>query len=431
MGRKLMHEKAPSTVTSAMQMTLLAGFLGWMMDGFEQGIFPMLASPALNSMVPSEIAAQGAQAAKGWVGDWMGWITSAYLLGAAFGGAAFGWLGDRVGRVRAMSLSILFYSIFSGLCYFAHEPWHFLVFRFLASLGMGGEWALGVALVMEVWPERHRSKMAGAIGMAANAGYVLVGVVALLYPATGDTWRTHFLIGASPALLTLLVRIFVPESERWKQAVQAEAAAPTGRSKLGEVFGAGLRGSTLAAILLTSIVFIATWGAVQWISLWVDSLAGPANPRAKAYAMVVLSVGACISTFLAPVLLARFSRRTGYQLLCGLALITCLWLYRTPAEWGPLMMVKIFTLGLTSTAFFGFFPLYLPELFPTRIRATGQGICFNAGRIVAIPFVIFSGRLVETLGGYQQAAATVTLIYALGLFAAFLAKETSGRPLED
>jgi hypothetical protein len=95
------------------------------------------------------------------------------------------------------------------------------------------------------------------------------------------------------------------------------------------------------------------------------------------------------------------------------------------------MMVKIFTLGLTSTAFFGFFPLYLPELFPTRIRATGQGICFNAGRIVAIPFVIFSGRLVETLGGYQQAAATVTLIYALGLFAAFLAKETSGRPLED
>ncbi|MGA0133949.1 MAG: MFS transporter [Opitutales bacterium] len=425
-----MKESSPSPVTRAMQMTLLAGFLGWMMDGFEQGIFPMLASPALNSMVPPEVVGQGAQAAKGWVGGWMGWITSAYLLGAALGGAAFGWLGDRIGRVRAMSLSILFYSLFSGLCYFAQEPWHFLVFRFFASLGMGGEWALGVALVMEVWPERHRSKMAGAIGMAANAGYVLVGVVGLLYPATAETWRVHFLIGASPAILTLLVRLFVPESERWKQAVRSESAV-RGPSKIAEVFGPERRGAAFAAILLTSIVNIGTWGAVQWVSLWVESLAGEGNPRAKAYAMAILSVGACIGTFLAPVLLAPLPRRRGYQLLSCFALAACFWLYRTPAEWGALMMLKILLLGGTTAAFFGFFPLYLPELFPTRIRATGQGICFNAGRIVAIPFVVFSGFLVERLGGYQSAAAAVTLVYLLGILAPLLARETGGRPLED
>lgn len=424
-------------ITGGMQMTLLAGFLGWMMDGYEQAIFPVLASPALKSMVPAEIAALGVQSVNGWVGGWMGWITASFLLGAALGGAAFGWLGDRIGRVRAMSFSILFYSIFSGICYFATDPIHLAAARFMAALGMGGEWALGVALVMEAWPERHRSKMAGAIGMAANLGMVLVGCVALAYPASGDSWRTHFLIGASPAVITLLIRFFVPESEKWKRSAAreaaVEAAAPSvpSRSRIAEVFGPALRGSTIAGILMVSVVFVGTWGAVQWISLWVSELAGPENTRAKAWAMVMLSSGACVSTFLAPLFLAGLPRRRGYQLLCVFALLVSAWIYRTPAEWGGFMLFKIFMLGLAATAFFGFFPLYLPELFPTRVRATGQGICYNTGRLVAIPFVLLSGKLVETLGGYQNAAAAITLVYAVGLFVAFLGRETSGQALQD
>ncbi|NBV48627.1 MAG: MFS transporter, partial [Verrucomicrobia bacterium] len=257
-------------ITKGMQMTLLAGFLGWMMDGYEQALFPTLAGPALKSMVPSDIAALGAKAVNGWVGGWMGVITSAFLVGAALGGAAFGWLGDRIGRVKAMSFSILFYSLFSGVCYFATDPTHLAAARFMAALGMGGEWALGVALVMEAWPERHRSKMAGAIGMAANLGMVLVGCMALAYPADGSSWRVHFLIGASPAILTLLIRLFVPESEKWERSAAKEAAsvAPA-RSKIGEVFGSELRGTTIAGILMVSVVFVGTWGAVQWIPLWI------------------------------------------------------------------------------------------------------------------------------------------------------------------
>ena len=179
---------------------------------------------------------------------------------------------------------------------------------------------------------------------------------------------------------------------------------------------------------------------MQWIPLWVGELAGPENPRAKALAMVIVSVGACTSTFIAPLLLAKLRRRLGYQLLCLFALAATLWIYRTPADWsGPklfdifpmLMAVKVFVLGMTATAFFGFFPLYLPELFPTRVRATGQGICYNTGRLVAVPFVLLSGKLVESLGGYQQAAAAITLVYAVGLFVAFLGKETSGQALQD
>jgi MFS family permease len=340
-----------------------------------------------------------------------------------------------------MSLSIFTYAIFTGLCGFATEAWHIAVLRFIASLGMGGEWSLGVALVMEAWPERHRSKMAGAIGMAANAGMVLVGCMALAYPADGESWRIHFLIGASPAILTLLIRLFVPESEKWERSAAKEAAsvAPA-RSKIGEVFGGELRGGTIAGILMVSVVFVGTWGAVQWIPLWVSELAGPDNPRAKALAMVIVSVGACTSTFIAPLLLAGQPRRRGYQILCVFALAATLWIYRTPANWSGdmlfgifpyVMAAKVFLLGMAATAFFGFFPLYLPELFPTRVRATGQGICYNTGRLVAVPFVLLSGKLVESLGGYQQAAAAITLVYGVGLLVAFLGKETSGQALQD
>ena len=422
-------------ITKGMQMTLLAGFLGWMMDGYEQALFPTLARPALESMAPVGVVVDD------FVGRWMGIITSAFLLGAAIGGAAFGWLGDRIGRVKAMSFSILFYSIFSGVCYFATDPLHLAGARFMAALGMGGEWALGVALVMEAWPERHRSKMAGAIGMAANLGMVLVGCMALAYPVDGSSWRIHFLIGASPAILTLLIRLFVPESEKWERANAKEALSTVpAKSRLAEIFSGELRGSTIAGILMVSVVFVGTWGAVQWIPLWIGKLAGPENPRAKALALVIVSVGACTSTFIAPLLLAGLRRRLGYQLLCLFALAATLWIYRTPADWSGymlfgifpwLMAVKIFVLGMAATAFFGFFPLYLPELFPTRVRATGQGICYNTGRIVAIPFVLLSGELVKHLGGYQQAAAAITLVYAVGLLVAFLGKETSGQALQE
>jgi MFS family permease len=258
-----------------------------------------------------------------------------------------------------------------------------------------------------------------------------VGCVALAYPASNESWRIHFLIGASPALITLLIRLFVPESEKWKKA--SEQATQTGQpaSRIIEVFQPPYRRATIGGILLVSVVLIGTWGAVQWIPLWVTELAGPANTRAKAYAMVLVSSGACVGTACAPILLARFTRRRGYQLLCLAAVLMSFWIFRTPATWGPLLWLKIFLLGCTATAFYGFFPLYLPELFPTKIRATGQGICYNTGRMVAVPFVLLSGELVKWVGGYQQAAAVITLIYLAGLVFAFFAHETSGQTLAE
>src|SRR5687767_3352058 len=168
-------------------MVLIAAFLGWMFDGFEMGLFPLIGGPALAELLGPSAAADSAK--------WFGGIIAVFLVGAATGGVFFGWLGDRFGRVRAMSLSIFTYAIFTGLCGFATEAWHIAVLRFVASLGMGGEWSLGVALVNEIWPGKSRAVIAGLIGAAANVGFLLVGVLSM---ALGS-----FISGVEAALLAV------------------------------------------------------------------------------------------------------------------------------------------------------------------------------------------------------------------------------------
>src|SRR5204862_3523590 len=255
-------------------LVLSAAFLGWMFDGLEMAIFPLVASPALQSLMLRTSADNTDQ----FVGAWMGRITALFLLGAACGGLAFGWLGDRIGRVRSMAWSILAYSIFTGLCYFAGEPWHLGVLRFVAAFGMGGEWSLGVALVMESWPREKRPILAGVIGAAANVGFVLIAVLGKYFKVTQTSWRWVMLAGAAPALLTFLIQLFVPESERWKASVKKGAATP-----IREIFSAGLVKNTLLAISFASIALIGTWASVQWLPLWADQLTGGTMQEAKAH----------------------------------------------------------------------------------------------------------------------------------------------------
>ena len=231
----------PPALSRGRWMALLAALLGWMFDGFEMGMFPLVGRPALAELLaePAPVGATPEQieamrvAAEVTTGQWFGVIIAVFLVGAATGGVLFGWLGDRLGRVRAMALSIFTYAIFTGLCGFATEPWHIAVLRFIASLGMGGEWSLGVALIMEIWPDRNRAVLAGLIGAASNVGFLLVGLLslgllgflggvrsALLGVGLGeevvsgllshDGWRFMMILGAVPALLIFFIRLFVP-----------------------------------------------------------------------------------------------------------------------------------------------------------------------------------------------------------------------------
>ncbi|RYD31813.1 MAG: MFS transporter [Verrucomicrobiaceae bacterium] len=313
----------------------------------------------------------------------------------------------------------------------AQEPWHLAVVRFLAAVGMGGEWALGVALVMEVWPDRHRAWLAGAIGTAANVGMALVGVAAKISPVTQESWRWMFLVGASPAVLTFVIRLFVPESERWHRVRRQAAEAEERVRPLLEIFQPPLRRRTILGILLSSVALIGTWGSVQWIPLWADQMTQGLVQGAKSTAHMLSSLGAAVGSLLAPVLLGRISRRLSYFLLCSASLLVCAFLFRTQTEYNSTFLTSVFLTGAATAAFYGWFPLYLPELFPTRVRATGQGLCYNAGRVVAAAGALTSGTLVSHYGGYAAMGAVVTLVYLFGMVVIWFAPETKGLPLAD
>jgi len=448
-------------LTRGQWLVLTAAFLGWMFDGVELGLFPLVARPALQELL--NVSGDAG------VGNWNGIIAACFLLGAALGGLVFGWLGDRIGRVRAMVVSVLTYSVFTGLGCFATSAWQLGALRFIAALGMGGEWAVGVALVMECWPERYRPRLAGAIGAAANVGFLLIGVVAYFYPVTGDTWRYMMVVGASPAVLALFITFFVPESEKWKASVQTATKTP-----IIEIFTAGQRKRTILGIVFSAIPLIGTWAAVSgWIPLWAEQIqenesirqrvalvrteieTGTGQPledptlrkllneeqddavkseaaRAKAGIQIIMSIGAIVACYVAPLAGGRWGRRPAYFGLCLLSLLSCAFMFRTLHTFDLTFVISGLVVGGITSAFYGWLPLYLPEIFPTRIRATGQGLCFNFGRVLAAVGAIQMGVLVQLLGGnYASAGGTITLIYGLGLILIWLAPETKGKPLPE
>lgn len=410
---------ASSATDRGKWFVLTAAFLGWMFDGLEMGIFPVVARPALQELLGTQADQQ--------VGPWMGYITALFLLGAAGGGLVFGWLGDKVGRVRAMVASIITYSLFTAACYFATAAWQLGLFRFLAALGMGGEWSLGVALVMECWPENKRPLMAGVIGAAANLGYALIGLITWIIPVRPDSWRWVMLAGAAPAVLALWISLQVPESHRWKESVKTRKVHP-----LAEVFGPDLWKTTLLAIALASVALIGTWGSVQWLPLWADQMAGKTLPAVKGITMFTMSVGAIAGCFIGPWIGAWMGRRPAYFILCLTSLASCGVLFRAVSEFGAAFLAGAFWVGAFTAAFYGWLPLYLPELFPTRARATGQGVSYNSGRILAAFGAITQGTLVTHYGGsYAKAGAMVTLVYLLGMILIWLGKETKGKPLPE
>jgi SHS family sialic acid transporter-like MFS transporter len=398
---------------SGKMLVLLAAFLGWMFDGLEMGIFPQIARAALSKMI--------ANADENTIKWWDQVITAGFLFGAAFGGLVFGWLGDKIGRVKAMSASILVYSLFTGLLFFVKTPMQIAVMRFIAAIGMGGEWALGVALVMEVWDAKYRPMLAGLIGAASNVGFVLVGIIGAAFRIDKNNWQYVAIIGAAPAALTFIIQIFVPESHQWEETQKTAPSRP-----LAELFGnPRLARITILAILFASVSLLGTWGAVQKIPPWVGSMAHK-TPTAVGVSQILSGVGAIIGCLIAPIIAAVLTRRIAYFLLCLGSLVSCQLLFRGFTDYTTGFMVMATIVGGITAAFYGWLPLYLPELFPTRVRATAQGIAFNFGRIAAGIGALWGG----TIGGsYAKMGSIVSFVYVIGMVTIWLAPETKGKPM--
>jgi MFS transporter, SHS family, sialic acid transporter len=406
-----------------MMATLIAAFLGWMFDGLEMGLFPLVARPALQEFQPAAAAMD-----EQFIQHWMGIITAAFLFGAAAGGAIFGWLGDRVGRVRAMALSVMVYSLFTGVIYFARQPYELALFRFISALGMGGELSLGVALVMEVWPEKKRPLMAGLIGLSSCLGFALIALIGIFSRVTVHSWRWVMVVGTLPVFLALAILWFVPESERWKRSV-----GPDGRGDpLKEIFSPKMIRNTLLAILISSVPLIVTWGIVLWIPLWADQMTGGTQPLVKAYSLLVVALGCAAGAFVAPLVGIKTGRRPVYFCLCLGSFACCSVFFRAFHEYGGAFLAVAALVGFFTSSFYGWLPQYLPELFPTRVRATGQGVSYNFGRILTALSAWQMGSLMTWFDhSYARAGGMLVFVYAIGMAAIWLLPETIGRPLPE
>lgn len=430
---------------------LAAAFLGWMLSGvqmtvmnlssgsateefvrsghisgeFQLGFAGLLVAPKLPtkpvSLVPESLKSK-LQTIKN---NWLSYYQCAFLLGAAAGGLMFGWIADWTGRVRAMGASILCYCIFAGLGYVAATPEQLLLLRFLSGMGVGGMWPTGVSLAAEAWSDVSRPALSGLLGASANVGIVLLSAMTFYIPVTPESWRWVMLAGFSPVILGLIVLFVVPESPAWLETRgQAKTGPPQGA--LRSLLSPPLLPLTLIGILLGTIPLLGGWGVTAWLIQWTENVCGTSDSKARAMTAIMRAGGATFGSLFGGWIANQMGRRVTYFLisLFSFGLSEFIYLVLNPAM--PGFSIAVFTLGCVSTVFFGWLPLYLPELFPTHARATGAGISFNFGRILTAAGVLGTGTILAYLGGnFRYAGSLMSLIYAAGMLVILLAPDTT------
>lgn len=412
-------------VTSYQWLVLFVAWLGWVFDAMDATIYAVVLHPALHELLHTS----GGPAAAERIGWYGGIIFSIFLIGWAIGGIAFGIAADRFGRTKVLMATIMIYAVFTGAAALAQDWWHLAIYRFLTALGIGGEWAAGAAMVAETWPDDKRAKAAGVLQSAWAVGFFLAAGCNLAFTDTFG-WRGLFVIGILPAFVALLVRWWVKEPDRWTHA-HANRIIP-----LSAIFEGDLKRATLVGSALAFVAVFGLWGSTNWAPTLVRELpefegADAATlTKAVSYAIMALNAGAIFGYLGFGPLADRFGRRPVFAFMCAGSLLMLPAAYLLPSHYaGVLMLLPL--LGFFNNGIFSGFPIYLPELYPTRLRATGAGFCFNAGRILASISPFLTGWLVTTLGTFGRAASTVALIYLVGLGVLWFAPETKGRPLKD
>jgi MFS family permease len=422
---------------------VLAAWLGWGFDVFDGLLFNFVAPNCVPTLLGLTIGSPEAKAA---TLQWTGLLTSVLLVGWALGGILFGKLADRIGRTRTLMLTMLLYALGTSLCAFAPNLWVLGFFRLIASLGIGGEWAAGAAMVAETVPEKRRLEAGALLYTSAPVGlflatfvnFQIAGVWFKNVPET--SWRYVFLCGLLPAAVAFLVRLFVKEPERWKTAA-ANAKPPA----ISELFEPRYRRYTLSGFFMAVTALIMWWSCNAFIPVVSTGLAQTAAverglDRAATLALVehwkaiatnYFNWGGLIGTLLtvpAAKLLGRRPMFGIYYLCSGAAILATFGLNLAPEA----RLAMYFFIGLTVFGVFGSFTYYLPELFPTRLRGTGAGFCYNVGRIIAAAGPILVGAIASH--GTDSAVRTlfwVGFVPLAGLLFLPWVIETKDRPLLD
>ena len=380
----------------------VAAWLGWMFDGLDMHLYTLVAAPFVALLLGGLATTDSA------VGKYASIIQAAFLLGWALGGGFFGYLGDRLGRARTLSLTVLTYAAFTGLSFFAETWWQLMIFRFLAALGIGGEWAVGASLLAETWPKTWRPWLAATLQCGVNIG--ILGAVAANFLLAGAPPKFLFLVGVLPALLVFWIRRAVPETAEW-HAAKANAQKPPG---LAELFRGETRRITIWVMIVCGISLTAHWAFMFWHQQHLrnlpDVLAMSAEQRNKlASTAMYLVIG---SSILGNFFSGCLARCFGYRAVIAwtfLAYFVVMFLAYFTARDHTALLCWFPLIGFCQGVF-ALFTMYLPPLFPTLLRTTGAGFCYNIGRIAAAFGTVFFG-LFSKVGDHRAA-----LFYAAFLF---------------
>jgi MFS family permease len=404
---------------------LLMTWLGFLFDLMDSTLYTLVMGPALGELLAPDASVQNI----GWYG---GLIFSIFLVGWALGGIVFGVVADYVGRKRTLMLTILIYATFTGLAATAGSWWELGIYRFLTGLGVGGEWAAGAALLAETWPEKARAKGAAILQTSAGMGYFAAAFIYLL--VGGYSWRLVFLVGTFPALLVFLIRGKLQESERW--LVERGEGASAQRFTFVQIFRGDLRRDTIVGSLLASIANFGFWGVSAWVPALIQSriAADPSLTQGASvssyvsYAIMILTLGSLPGYGGVAALADRVGRKAAFLVFYVGAAISAPLIFLGPWSLGQ-MLVLLPLLGFFTLGIYAGFPIYLPELFPTRLRTTGAGFCFNIGRIVSAAGPFLTGVMVLYTGSFEYAISLLSFVYVLGPVTLLFARETRGQAL--
>ena len=461
-------------ITKYQWLVLVIASLGWVFDVFEGQIFVASMREAMPSLVPDDTT-------EGRIGLYNNIALGAFLLGGAIGGIVFGMLSDRIGRKRTMSITILFYSLFTCLSAFSQAWWHLAGLRFLVALGVGGEWAVASSMVAEVFPKRARAHVGGIFHassvfgtyLAVAAGTFLIGNAAVdawasrpemdwvsqFVDPTSLPWRLGFALGVLPALLIIWIRMSLKEPESWQAARQRSLAEP--QEKMGvvaDLFRGQLLRNTLVGVTLATVGLATFWGthiygknllqeavAERYIREASDGQAGLSDEqrqtvlagyslelkRWEMLGMFLVTTGGGIGLLSFGPICQRLGRRAAFFLYHAGGLASALLVFQV-VHGVTALLITLPLFGFLTLGMHAGYAIYFPELYPTRLRGTGTGFCFNAGRILAAPMLFAVGWLQDTWDvSISQAASMLSLLFLVGVLVLVFAPETRGQELPD
>jgi MFS family permease len=408
-------------------LVLIIASAGWIFDVYEGQIFNLTRNDMLSDILGQDLGSADVKK----YGDW---FLGIFLLGGTFGGLLFGSMADRYGRRPIMILTILMYSVFSGLTFFATELWHVTTLRFLVAMGVGGEWAVAAALVSEVFPKRARAHASSIFHASSVIGTWLAAIAAYL---VNTNWQYAYLIGVVPALLIVWVRVAVKEPKKWEEARAAAAAGEGAAGSFKELLTvAPWRSRAIGAMLLAAVGLGTFWAVTvagqdlareRLIADGVDP--AEASQKAKIAYGIIQTLGGGLGLVLFGPISAKLGRKKTFILFHLVALVVTPIACFAPQNYTMLLIILpvfgFFTLGMHAG-----YAVYFPELFPNRLRATGMSWGFNGGRIVAVSVLLLAGKMKATME-LPVAVSILSAFFLLGAIVVMFMPETKDQELPD